>query len=258
MTTFTTHTFPRTRIATLDVFGAGKRKHHVVALLEIDVTLGREKIRELGDQVSFTAWLIRVISLTLKEHQHVAAYLLGKRRRVIFEDINVSLVVEKELDGQRIPVPLVLERADTRSAAELTAQIHDAKTRPFTAQDIVLHKRSGRLERLYYLLPGFLRRFFWHYLLTHPHLAFRKMGNVAVTSIGMMGAASGWFIPSSVHPVCFGISTVVKKPVVVDDRIVVREILHLTVLLDHAVVDGAPMARFVSDLSEKIKNGVGL
>ncbi|MBK9335252.1 MAG: hypothetical protein IPM98_01190 [Lewinellaceae bacterium] len=84
MTTFTTHTFPRTRIATLDVFGAGKRKQHVAALLEIDVTLGREKIRELGDRVSFTAWLIRVIGLTLKEHERIAAYLLGKRRLVIF------------------------------------------------------------------------------------------------------------------------------------------------------------------------------
>ncbi len=258
MTTFTTHTFPRNRIATLDVFGAGKRKHHVVALLEIDVTLGREKIREQGDRVSFTAWLIHVISLTLKEHERAAAYLLGKRRLVIFEDINVSLIVEKELDGQRIPVPLVLEQADARSAAELTEQIREAKTTPFTTRDIVLQKRSGRLARLYYLLPGFARRFFWNYLLAHPHLAFSKMGNVAITSIGMMGSASGWFIPASVHPVCFGISTVVKKPVVVDDRIVVREVLHLTVLLDHDVLDGAPMARFVSDLSEKIKNGVGL
>ena len=122
----------------------------------------------------------------------------------------------------------------------------------------MLQKRSDRLARLYYLLPGFVRRFFWNYLLAHPHLAFSKMGNVAITSIGMMGAASGWFIPSSVHPVCFGISAVVKKPVVVDDRIVVRDMLHLTVLLDHAVVDGAPMARFVSNLSENIKNGVGL
>ncbi|MFN0014686.1 MAG: 2-oxo acid dehydrogenase subunit E2 [Saprospiraceae bacterium] len=258
MTTFTTHTFPRTRIATLDVFGAGKRKHHVVALLEIDVTLGLEKVREQGDLVSFTAWIIKVISLTLKKHDLVAGYLLGKRQVVIFEDINVSLIIEKELDGQRIPVPLVIEQADTRSTAELTRQIREAKTRPFTAKDIVLQKRSGRLARLYYLLPGFVRRFFWRYLLAHPHLAFSKMGNVAVTSIGMMGSANGWFIPASVHPVCFGISTVVKKPLVVDDQIVIRDVLNMTILLDHDVLDGAPMARFVSDLSEKINNGVGL
>jgi pyruvate/2-oxoglutarate dehydrogenase complex dihydrolipoamide acyltransferase (E2) component len=84
------------------------------------------------------------------------------------------------------------------------------------------------------------------------------MGNVAITSIGMMGNANGWFIPTSIHPLCFGISKISKKPVVIKDKVEIREILNMTILLDHDVIDGAPMARFISDLSTNISKGIGL
>jgi pyruvate/2-oxoglutarate dehydrogenase complex dihydrolipoamide acyltransferase (E2) component len=73
-----------------------------------------------------------------------------------------------------------------------------------------------------------------------------------------MGNVSGWFIPVSIHPICFGISSVVKKPAVIDDKIEIREILNMTILLDHDVFDGAPMARFINDLSKNIRSGIGL
>ena len=114
------------------------------------------------------------------------------------------------------------------------------------------------MERFYYLLPGFARRFIWRYLLRHPHLVFNKMGNVAITSIGMAGSINGWFIPISVHPICFGAGSVIKKPVVIKDRIEIREMLNMTILIDHDVVDGAPMVRFIRDLSNNLENGLFL
>lgn len=84
------------------------------------------------------------------------------------------------------------------------------------------------------------------------------MGNIAFTSIGMMGKVNGWFIPISIHPLCFGISSIIKKPWVVDDKIVIREILNMSVLLDHDVIDGANMARLISDLSNNIESGLHL
>ena len=82
------------------------------------------------------------------------------------------------------------------------------------------------------------------------------MGNVAFTSIGMMGKVNGWFIPISVHPICFGVSSMIKKPAVIDDKIEIREMLNMTILLDHDVIDGAPMARFVSDLTKNVESGL--
>ncbi|MBN2362683.1 2-oxo acid dehydrogenase subunit E2 [candidate division WOR-3 bacterium] len=252
------HRFPKTRIATIDICSVGLQKHHIAALIEVDVTAGREKIkkykRERG-RISFTAWLIKVISKTIKEYELAASYLEGKCSARIFEDINVSLIVEKEILGQKVPVPLIIEKADKRNVESITEQISEAKDRIVTEKDIVLQRKTSFYERIYYVLPGFARRFFWNYVLKHPKTAYSKMGNVAFTSIGMMGNVTGWFIPVSVHPICFGISTITKKPVVVGDNIQIREILNMTILMDHDVIDGSPMARFLSDISQNIQKG---
>ena len=261
MAEYKTFEFPRTRLATIDIGEIGSHKHYVTALLEMDVTSSRQKIKaykKKNGRISFTAWLIKVISLTIKEYEHSASYLKGKRKLVVFDDINVSLAVEKELDGRQVPVPLLIEKSHQRSIESITEQILEARNKTFSDQDIVLHNRSSRNERLYYHLPGFLRRYFWRYLLKHPQVAFSKMGNVAITSIGMMGNVNGWFIPFSVHPVCFGIGRITRKPKVVDEDIVIREVLNMTVLLDHDVMDGAPMARFMSKLTENVEKGEGL
>ncbi|MCF7920918.1 MAG: 2-oxo acid dehydrogenase subunit E2 [Candidatus Cloacimonetes bacterium] len=251
--------FPASRIATIDVCEMGKRKHHVTGLIELDVTESRAKIKKYNqgkkERISFTAWLISVISSTLKKYETASSYLHSKYKLIIFEDINVSLVVEKDLQGQKVPIPLVIEKADEISLESITSQIADARSREFTDKDIVLQKKAAKLERLYYVLPGFMRRYFWKYLLKHPKIAYNKMGNVTITALGMLGKVNGWFIPVSVHPVCFGISSIIKKPGVVADKIEVREILKMTILLDHDVMDGANMARFISDLTKNIERG---
>jgi pyruvate/2-oxoglutarate dehydrogenase complex dihydrolipoamide acyltransferase (E2) component len=261
MPDFRTVTFPKTRIATFDVCAVGLNKHRVVGMVEFDVTETRKKIRSYkrqNNKISFTAWLIKVIGLTLKEHDNATGYLSGKRKMMIFNDINVSIVVEKKIGDQKVPVPVIIEKANERTIESITKQLEEAKEKAITDNDIVLHKKTSRLESIYYLMPGFVRRYVWKLLLRNPRLAFNKMGNVAVTSIGMMGNISGWFIPISVHPVCFGISGISKKPRVIDDKIEIREILNVTVLIDHDVIDGAPAARFISELAKNTECGLGL
>ena len=253
--------FPKTRIATIDVSAIGLQKHHITAMIEVDVSETRQKIKKYKNEInkiSFTAWLIKVISLTLKGNEQAAAYLKGRHNLIIFNDINISMVVEKDLNGQKVPIPLIIEKANERSIESINRQINEAKAAQLTDEDIVLQRKSSRLDQLYYFLPGFVRRLFWRYLLRHPALAYKTMGNVAFTSIGMMGKVNGWFIPMSVLPICFGISSITKKPVVVDDKVEIREVLKMTILLDHDVIDGAPMTRFLSNLSENIEKGIGL
>jgi pyruvate/2-oxoglutarate dehydrogenase complex dihydrolipoamide acyltransferase (E2) component len=81
------------------------------------------------------------------------------------------------------------------------------------------------------------------------------MGNVVITSVGMMGLINGWFIHKSVHPLSFGIGSILKKPVVINNEIKIREILNMTILADHDVIDGAPMVRFLNDLTKYIEGG---
>lgn len=248
----------RSRIATFDIFDVGMGKHHINAMLEFDVTESRAKLRDLrkkGTTVSFNAWIIKVIGMVLQEHPEAAAYFYNKKKLIIFNDINVSMIVEKKIGNSKVPMPLVIEKVNTKSALEITQEIENAKTQDLNSKDIVLKKQSSLYQRLYYYLPGFIRRLFWRLLLRSPITAFNMMGNVAVTSVGMTGKINGWFIHKSVHPVSFGVGSVIKKPVVIDNEIKIRDILNMTILVDHDVIDGAPMVRLLNDLTNYIETG---
>jgi pyruvate/2-oxoglutarate dehydrogenase complex dihydrolipoamide acyltransferase (E2) component len=251
--------FPKSRIATFDTFAVGLDRHHVTALLEFDVTEARRKLREIkrkGTDISFNGWLIKVISSVLMRHPEAAAFLLNKRKLIIFRDINISVIVEKTVGNTKVPLPLLIQRTNQKSPCEITGEIKDAKEGELTSNDILPDRRATLIENLYYLLPGFIRRLIWRLILKMPEMAFRKMGNVVVTSVGMMGKINGWFIQKSIHPVSFGIGSVIRKPVVVGSEVKIREILNMTVLIDHDVIDGAPMVRVLDDLSTYIENGM--
>ncbi len=70
------------------------------------------------------------------------------------------------------------------------------------------------------------------------------MGTVLVTAVGMFGGGSGFAMaplgPYSLSVVVGGLSV---RPWVRDGGVCERELLDLTVSVDHRVVDGAPAAR---------------
>jgi len=261
MKKYNIHQFPKTRIATFDVCSIGKKKHHISVLLECDVTESRLKIKNYkkrNHKISFTAWILKAISESIKHHEKVAGYLYKKQKIITFDDINISIVVEKDLDGNKVPIPLVIEKTNEKDILTITKEIEDAKNASFSNKDIVLNQRSNIFERFYYILPGLLRRMIWKFMLNHPKIAYKKMGNVVVSSIGMMGQINGWFIQTAVHPISFGIGSIIKKPIVDHDTIKIREILNMTVLIDHDVIDGAPMTKFIQELTNNIETGIGL
>jgi len=255
--------FPRTRIATIDVCEISKKKHHINALLEFDVTDARKAIKnyrnETKTKLSFTGWLIKTISKTLEEFPNSHAYLKNKRTALAFEDIDISITVERKYQGEFVPLPYVIRQTNKKDFVEISKEIEEAKSQNISDEDVVLGQKRNQLSmNLYYFLPGFIRRFIWKYFLLKPKIAKKNMGSVLVTSVGMMGKINGWFAFTSIHPISFGVGSIIKKPIVLNDKIEIREILNVTILIDHDVMDGAPMARFIKKLSENIELGLGL
>ena len=259
---YTLRRFAPGRLASIDVVEIGLKQHHIKALLEADVTLAREllkKRKKSGDRISMTGWLIKVIAETLKEHEEVHAFLKNKREKIVFESIDISLMIERRVNSERIPVACVIRNVQDKTALQLTHEIEVLKNTPVGEKDSSLNSSPhAKLLGIYVLLPGFIRRFIWHFLLYRPKVAQKMMGSVMVTSVGMFGKTRGWFIPTSVHPVAFGLGAITLKPGIVDGQVVPREYLYLTVLMNHDVVDGAPMARFISKLVKNIESGFGL
>jgi pyruvate/2-oxoglutarate dehydrogenase complex dihydrolipoamide acyltransferase (E2) component len=84
-------------------------------------------------------------------------------------------------------------------------------------------------------------------------------GTVAVTAVGMFGKGhSGWGIATTPVSLSLVVGSMAWKPAVIEGRVEPREILNLTVLFDHDIVDGAPATRFVKRLVELIESGYGL
>lgn len=251
--------FPASRIGTVDLGRIGTRKHHITALLEVDVTDTIRRVRaerREGAGASFFSWITKAISATIEENRHIHALRKGKHEVVVFEDIDISVMVEKTVDGERVPLPLLIRKTNAKSAEEIHAQIQAAKRNPVGDEsDYVLREdRIPRsLMRLYYALPQRLRVFAMNRILRNAHRAKRMMGTAIITTAA--GRASGWVIPKAMHNLCFALGPIVQKPWVVGGAVVVRDILHLTVLVDHDVVDGVPASRFLTKLVSRIEKG---
>ncbi|MFW5814887.1 MAG: 2-oxo acid dehydrogenase subunit E2 [Spirochaetota bacterium] len=254
--------FPRSRLSTIDLGRIGVRKHHIAALLEIDVTRARTGLRVANrngrSSVSFLAWLVKSVASSLSEHPTSHAVRSGRRTITTFPRVNVSIMVERSVDGERVPLPLLVHDADTRSVEDIEAQIAVARQQPVSAGTVVIGDESRLRFRLYYALPGFVRRWLLQRALANPQRVMNTMGSVVITSVGMGGRVKGWFIPKSMHPVCIGIGAVTPKAVVMNGGIEPREVLHMTILVDHDVVDGAPASRWISALVRAMESGAEL
>ncbi len=89
--------------------------------------------------------------------------------------------------------------------------------------------------------------------------AFRSYSSsVMVTSVGMFGKRGGWGIPAANFTLTVTVGGITEKPRVVDKEIVIREVLDITISLDHDIVDGAPMARFADYFRQLLESGYGL
>jgi pyruvate/2-oxoglutarate dehydrogenase complex dihydrolipoamide acyltransferase (E2) component len=257
--------YPSSRQLTFDVGKIGLAKHHVRALLEVDVTEARRIIkqnRHAGHKISFTAWLIKTIADCVALHPPVAGVNDARHNRVlVFEDVDTSIVVEKTVNGARVPLPYVIRKADKKSLYQIQEEIEAAKSQAVQGEgDYVLGEEySTTGMKLFVRFPQWLRLILMRWLvLNHPQRVKEMMGTVMITTAGMIGHTRGWIMPFGMHPLCLAFGSLNEQAAVYRGEIQKREILHLTVLIDHDVIDGVPAARFVDDLVKKLQSGFGL
>ena len=237
-------------------------KNRVYGLVELDVTKARRYMRnhkeKTGETLSFTGWMIKCIGQAVSEDKQVQAYGKGRNRFVIFDDVDVSIVVEREVDGQKLPVPYVVRKANDKSFQEIHDEIRAAQAQKQMTGPVLGSERPPRILNVFQSLPRFLRKIGWWKFRRDPFLKKRVMGTVGVTSLGMFGKTGGWPINIGFHSLEFAIGGISEKPTVIDGKVETREYLNLTVMIDHDVIDGAPAARFTARLAELVQECFGL
>ena len=78
-------------------------------------------------------------------------------------------------------------------------------------------------------------------------------GSFTITNLGMMGIDSFTAIINQPESAILAVGKIDKKPVVVDDEIVIRPMTTLTLSYDHRVVDGAPAAQFLARIKQYLE-----
>lgn len=263
---FEQHNFPQFRNPTIDTLVWGRKRHHIPILLEVDVTAARAAIHvqkaKTGERISFTGWIVKCLAQAVSEHPYVHALRKGKRQLVTFEDVDVTIIIERVANvGEKLPMPYIIRKANEKTVAEIHAEIRAAQRSPVASGEVqVGSPRADWMTKIFTRLPQFVRDWvFWKPVFRDPFLFKRMMGTVSVTTLGIVGQGGmSWGIPIGVHPLIIAVGAIAKRPGVIQEQIVIREYVGLTVLFDHDVTDGAPVARFIRRLQELMAGSYGL
>ncbi|NIS82190.1 MAG: dehydrogenase [Anaerolineales bacterium] len=249
--------FPLERSLIVDSMRISNRKRVIHGLLEVDVTEVRTYMREhkarTGERLSFTAFILACLGKAVDEHKIVHAYRDRRQRLVLFEEVDVTTMIEIKLGDQKFPYAHIVRAANRRNYREL----HDEIRAVQSGQGIRESQEQWKFMRWFLLLPPFLRDIAYRFWLGNPHLVKARIGTVGLTAVGMFGEGAGWGLSNPIYTLGVMVGGISAKPWAVDGRIEIREILNLTVGFDHDIVDGAPAARFTKRLKELIEVGYG-
>lgn len=253
--TFTAAPFPRIRLPMVDGGRMGRQRHTVHGLIEFDVTETRRGIRayraRTGEGLSFTAFVVFCLGRAIDAHKQMHAYRDWRNRVVIFDEVDVNMLFEVEVDGQKMIRPHILRGVNKKSPREIFQEIETFQRQHQGSQE-------SRFIEWFVRLPGFMRWLFYRVLFSQPHWRKRYFGTVLLSAIGMFGGGAGWAIPVPNHTLQLTLGGITEKVGVVRHQPAVREYMSVTISFDHDLVDGAPAARFVQRLKELVEGGHGL
>jgi pyruvate/2-oxoglutarate dehydrogenase complex dihydrolipoamide acyltransferase (E2) component len=243
----------------LSILDLPRLTHPMYGLLEVDVTVPRQLIAghkaRSGETLSFTGYLIRCLARAVDENKAVQAYRKGRRQLVQFDEVDVGLMIERQIGDKRTLSGHVVRDAGHKTYREIHEEIRLAQS--------AVRDQSAEMPswfRTALLIPWPFSRLVkavlsWGTRL-NPTATVSVAGTVGITAVGMFGKGhSGWGFEVTRHSLALVVGSTTWKPAIIDGRVEPREILNLTVIFDHDIVDGAPAARFTKRLVELIESG---
>ena len=228
-----------------------KEKNAIHGFTEVDITVPRQLIKRhferTGEKLSLTAYVVACLAQVIKEHPELNSFIKG-RRNIILDDVTISVLIEREISGEKVPEPIGIKGAQEKTYHQIHNEIREAKK----LQSDRLGSLSG--QTWIRLIPGFLLRTFIRMADRNIYMA-KRYGKIAVTAIGMFSKEPVWFIPHGTATVLITVGSISKKVVEIDGQFESREHLCLTASFDHNIIDGAPASRFMNEFIETIKSG---
>ncbi|MFW9924885.1 MAG: 2-oxo acid dehydrogenase subunit E2 [Candidatus Thorarchaeota archaeon] len=240
--------FPKNRDIIVEALEMAKYYNHITGIMELDVTLALEKMNKFkeknGDQLSFTAWMMKCIAQAASEHKIIQTFRKGRRKSIVFNDVDIKCMVEKKINGRNIPLHYIFRKVNEKSFMELHNEMRTVQQKAEETRkgEKKVKKRQSNIMKL----PKFVRMIIWHFIMTNPFRVKKNLGTIGVSAIGMFGKGMrGWAIPKTMHQTQFMLGAIVKKAVPHPEKgYEFRDILNATIKINHDLVDGGPAVRF--------------
>ena len=195
---------------------------HFALSMEVDMTeaerlreeLARRDDQPSGEKITLNDMVLHAVARSLLEHRRINCSVVEGEIRV-WKQINIGVAVATDR-GLIVPVIRDTER---KSLAQISK----------VSFDLAERAREGTLD-----------------------LTDVGGGTFTVTNLGALGVDSFTPIINPPESAILGVGRVVRKPVVLDSEVAVRPMMQLTLSVDHRIIDGAPAARFLGAIKERL------
>jgi pyruvate/2-oxoglutarate dehydrogenase complex dihydrolipoamide acyltransferase (E2) component len=218
-------------------------------LLEVDVTEARRQLAYHNPPLSMTAFVIAAVARAVAVHPEVHAYRNWRGRLIRHRHVDVQTLVEVPTEQGPFGLVHVVRDADIRGVSDIGTELRGVKA------DMTSTRAGRALQRLAPAaghIPGLFP--VMYAVMARSVRAHELTGTVQVTAVGMFAAGSGFAIaPPTLASLLVVVGGASRRPRVVGNDITVRDVLDLTVTIDHNVVDGAPATRFAADLRRSME-----
>jgi len=159
-------------------------------------------------RLSFTDLILKVTAVALKEFPIMNSEL-EDTNILLLDEVHIGIAIASE-NGLFVPV---IRNCDLKSLEEIDS----------TVLNLAEKARTRRLP-----------------------LSDMQGGTFTVSNLGMFGLESFTAIINPPEVGILAVGAIIKTPVVINDNIVARPMMELSLTYDHRIVDGAPAAQFLA------------
>jgi 2-oxoglutarate dehydrogenase complex dihydrolipoamide succinyltransferase (E2) component len=200
----------------------------VSTVVQVDVTemvRFREANKEAfqsqhGVKLTYTPFFIKALTEALIEFPMVNAALQPDDKIVVNRAVHMGIAVALGMKGDEGLIVPVIRDCHKKNLVELAKDL----------EEIAAKAREGKLET-----------------------KDVQGGTFTLTNPGSYGALFGTPMINAPQAAIAGVYGIVKQPVVVDDMIGIRSIMHLVLTYDHRIVDGLLAGRFLQSAKAKLE-----
>jgi pyruvate dehydrogenase E2 component (dihydrolipoamide acetyltransferase) len=198
---------------------------HVTGMDEVDVTKLVEIRTVLAKQLepesiklTYLPFIIKAVTRALKEHPIFNAMVDEETNEIVLKKEYHIGIATATKEGLVVPV---IKHADQKSIRELAIEIAELSEKA--------HRHTLRIDEL-------------------------QGSTFTITSTG---AGGGWFAtPIINYPevAILGVHAIKRRPVVIGEEIVIRDMMGMSLTFDHRVIDGEPAGRFMRTVARILEH----